>query len=62
MTTISKDVLLLRVSMQVDKHRNPVVVLQNVTLQLEDLTTTVSTRSTPTTVQIVTSNVATRIA
>ena len=62
MTTISKNTLLLWMSMQINKHSYPILIVQYISLYLVDLSRTIRFRRPPCTVQIVTSNVASWIA
>jgi len=59
---VGKDILLFGVSMQIDEHLNPILILHHIFFDGVDLLAAIGMRYPPTAIEVITCNVASRVA
>lgn len=62
MTSVSKDILFLRVSMQIDEHVNPFLVLKDMSFYVKNFFAFLKFRRFPASVEVISSEIAARVS
>lgn len=62
MTSIGKYILLLGVSMQIDEHVDPLLILEDMPFYVKDLLTFLKLRRLPASIEVVTCEIAAGVA